>query len=329
MSTSALLSELRRRDIQLRAEGGELRCSAPAGALTAELREQLRQHKSDLIALLASAHALAGQARAIVPLQAYGSRVPVFGVAGHNGDVFCYRLLAQCLGEEQPFYGLQPPGLDGDGEPMTRVEDLAAYFARQILAFRPGRPCIIAGFCAGGTVAFELAQQLAARGIAIGFLALFGSPYPLYFTRRMQLWLELLRVGTHARELAGRSASAGRRYLAEKLGAYRSRRDAARAAALDPVLARRAKVERSTVAAVRRYRPRPFAGRVNLFLPGLQWRDSGVAALRWRTLAAQAQEYFGPQASDGANMLREVHAPAFAELFRRACAESSTGPASA
>jgi hypothetical protein len=30
---------------------------------------------------------------------------------------------------------------------------------------------------------------------------------------------------------------------------------------------------------------------------------------------------FGPAASDGANMLREVHAPAFAELFRRACAQ--------
>jgi thioesterase domain-containing protein len=101
-----------------------------------------------------------------VPLQANGPRVPVFGVAGHNGDVFCYRILAQCLGEEQPFYGLQPPGLDGEGEPLERVQDLAAYFARQILAFRPAGPCTLAGFCAGGTVAFELAQQLAARACA-------------------------------------------------------------------------------------------------------------------------------------------------------------------
>lgn len=321
MSAVVLLSELRRRDIQLRTEAGELRCSAPAGALTADLREQLRHHKSDLIALLASAQAL-GQARAIVPLQAHGSRVPVFGVGGHNGDVFCYRILAQCLGDEQPFYGMQPPGLDGEDEPLTRVEDLAAYFARQIVAFRPDGPCIIAGFCAGGTVAFELAQQLAARGTAIRFLALFGSPYPLYFTRPMQILLGLRRAGTHARELASLSASARRHYLAEKLGVHRARRDAARVAALDPVLARRAQVERSTLAAVRRYLPRPFAGRVNLFLPGRQWRESGVGARRWCRLAAQAQEYFGPEASDGANMLREVHAPAFAGLFRRACLES-------
>jgi len=327
VSAAALLSELRRRDILLRAEGSELRCSAPTGALTAELREQLRQHKSDLIALLASV-----QMRALVPLQAplqagrygpEGPRVPVFGVAGHNGDVFCYRLLAQCLGTEQPFYGLQPPGLDGEGEPLERVEDLAAYFARQILAFRPGGPCIIAGFCAGGTVAFELAQQLAARGTQIRFLALFGSPYPLYFTRRRQLWLRLRRLAAHARELAGRSADARRRYLAERLGARSLRLDAARAATLDPVLARRAQVERSTLAGVRRYAPRPFAGRINLFLPGRPWRESGVLARRWGAHAAQAQEYFGPEASDGANMLREVHAPAFAELFRRACSEIS------
>src|SRR2546427_7475953 len=33
--------------------------------------------------------------------------------------------------------GLQPPGLDGRSEPLTRVEDLAAYFAAQIRTFHP------------------------------------------------------------------------------------------------------------------------------------------------------------------------------------------------
>ena len=41
MSAAALLSELRRRDIQLRVVGSELCCSAPAGALTPELRAEL------------------------------------------------------------------------------------------------------------------------------------------------------------------------------------------------------------------------------------------------------------------------------------------------
>ena len=323
MSASALLSELRRRDIQLRAEGSELRCSAPAGALTPELREQLREHKTDLMALLASAQAHAGQARAIVPLQPLGRRTPVFGVAGHNGDVFCYRLLAQSLGEDQPFFGLQPPGLDGQAEPLKRVDALAAYFAGQIRAFKPDGPYVIAGFCAGGAVAFELAQQLSRAGAEVRLLALFGCPHPVYFSLRMQLWLHIVcasqRVAKHSRELLSRSWSECRSYVAGELDERQARLESKRAAARDPVLALRAKVERATLRAVRRYAPRPFAGRLALFLPGHRWRRSGVAALRWRALAEHAEEHFGPEAATGADMLRAPHAAAFAELFRRCC----------
>jgi thioesterase domain-containing protein len=325
VSAASLLSELRRRDIQLRAEGSELRCSAPAGVLTVELREQLRQYKSDLLALLASAQAMATQARAVVPLQPAGGRTPVFGVPGHNGDVFCYRLLSQGLGEDQPFFGLQPPGLDGSAEPLRRVQDLAAYFVEQMRAFGHQGACVVAGFCAGGTVAFELARQLAARATPIRFLALFGCPYPMYFTHRAQLWLRPLQkvqhARKHARELRARSWSERRAYLAEMLHERRAWREAKRAARIDPVLARRAAVERATLAAVREYMPPHFAGRVALFLPGHEWRNAGVDALRWRTIAAEAREYFGPEASTGTDMLREVYAAAFAELFRRACKE--------
>src|SRR5574339_560129 len=48
--------------------------------------------------------------------------------------------------------------------PLERIEELAGYFASQVRAFRRGAPCVIAGFCAGGAVAFELAQQLRRGG---------------------------------------------------------------------------------------------------------------------------------------------------------------------
>jgi hypothetical protein len=134
VSAAALLSELRRRDIQVRVVGSELRCSAPAGTLTPELRAELQRHKNDVLELLSSAQALAAQARALVPLERGGSRAPIYGVPGHNGDVFCYRALSRALGAEQPFFGLQPPGLDGERAPLTRVEHLAGYFAAQIRA---------------------------------------------------------------------------------------------------------------------------------------------------------------------------------------------------
>ncbi len=151
MSAAGLLSELRRRDIEVRAEGGELRCSAPAGALTVELREELRRYKDEVLKLLACAQAATTQARAIVPLQAAGRAIPVFATPGHNGDVFCFRALAQRLGAERPFYGLQLPGLDGAEAPLERVEELAAYFASQVKRLRLDGPYIIAGYCAGGS----------------------------------------------------------------------------------------------------------------------------------------------------------------------------------
>ncbi|MGH8687988.1 MAG: hypothetical protein ACREVQ_09795, partial [Burkholderiales bacterium] len=106
---TALLAELRSRDVQLRADGDRLRCSAPAGALTPELRDRLKRRKYDILEFLRSVGTRAHQQRAIVPLQPLGERTPIFGVGGHNGDVFCYRALAHHLGRDQPLYGLQPP----------------------------------------------------------------------------------------------------------------------------------------------------------------------------------------------------------------------------
>lgn len=316
MSVAAFLSELRRRDIQVWVDGGQLRCSALPGTLSGELLEQLRQLKGDIVEFLHSAQALARQERAIVPLQQNGSQAPVFALPGHNGDVFCYRALAQALGDDQPFFGLQPPGVDGQARPLESVEELAAYFAGQITSFLPaGAPCVVAGFCAGGTVAFELAQQLARNGTKVRLLALFGCQHPSFFRLSGQLrWRagrRIERMGQHLRALVNGNWSDRRRYLLARL-----RRTPASSAPVDPVLALRAKVERATVLAVRRYRPRPFSGRVALFLPSERWARSAFAPLRWRSVA-NTEQYVGPGGCDGDNMLREPHAALFAELFRR------------
>jgi len=181
VNMASFLSELRRLDIHVWVDGDQLRCNARAGTMTEELRLQLRQRRNDIVTFLRSAHAVAGQQGAIVPLQPNGERIPVFAVPGHNGDVFCYRMLAQALGADGPFFGLQLPGSDGHGEPYRSVEKIAAYLAAQVRAFRPQGACIVAGFCAGGAVAFELAQQLLTGGTSVAFLALFASPYPDFF----------------------------------------------------------------------------------------------------------------------------------------------------
>ncbi|MDQ5848904.1 MAG: thioesterase domain-containing protein [Pseudomonadota bacterium] len=316
MSIAAFHSELRRRDIQVWTDGGQLRCNAPAGALTPELRDELRTRKAEILEFLRSAHALASQQRALVPLQKDGSRTPIFAVPGHNGDVFCYRALAQSLGNEQPFYGLQPPGVDGQNAPLTRVEDLAAYFAGQIRAFRPKGPVIIAGFCAGGAVAFELGQQLLAADAAVEYVALFGSPHPVFFGYAGQMKRRAARrveaFKKHVAALASKTSTERVEYLRAK---WRER-EARTQAAQSPVLGYRAAVERATLQAVQHYEPKPFAGRLKLFIPCESWAESNLA-LRWRRMAHGTEEYYGPEGCTNDNMLRAPNAALFAELFRR------------
>jgi thioesterase domain-containing protein len=310
--------------VQLTADGDSLRCKAPPGVLTAGLRDQLKERKSEILALLRSAQAVALQPQAVVPLQPRGKRTPVFAVPGHYGDVFSYRALALRLGEDQPLFGLQPPGLDGASAPMARVEDLAAYFAAQILAVQPAGPLIIAGHCAGGAIAFELAQQLRQRGTSIRRLVLFACPYPAFYRIAPQLKQAVVqqaeRVGRHVRALTQLSLAQAREYITAKRRRWQGERNAARADLADPVLVRRAAVSRATVAAIRRYTPVSYAGHVSLILPNRAWLRSGAEPLRWRSAAPQAEHCFGPDDCDPHLLLMEPDAGAIAELFRQ-CAE--------
>jgi len=329
VNTAAFLAALRGRDIQVWAEGGQLRCSAPPGALSSEFREELRQRKPDILKFLDTAESLSRQQRAIVPLQPRGSRTPVFAVAGHNGDVFCYRTLVKYLGEDQPFFGLQPPGLDGQSQPLTRIEDLAAYFADQIKAFQPEGPYVIAGYCAGGATAFELAQQLLRAGSTIEAVALFGAPYATAYRfgsqMRLRLETQWARVSRHVRALASLSGSERRAYIKEKLRlVVPANRDGTESEIEDQkskispeVLAQRIKVQRATFAALARYTPRHFPGRLVLFLPCEAWACSSRQPLRWRSVADRVEEHYGLDDCYTDVMLLEPSARIFAELFRQ------------
>jgi thioesterase domain-containing protein len=310
VSVAELLADLRSRDVEVSTDGHALRLNARSGALTPELRERLRERKADILEFLRSAEALAAQPRAIVPLRPHRPGIdpgaaPVFAVPGHNGDVFCYRVMAQHL-VEHPFFGLQPPGLDGEALPLTRVEDLAGYFAEQIRAFALGGPVIVAGYCAGGAVAFELARRLHEAGTAVRFVALFGSPYPTFFRsfRRLRH-----AIGGHLKKLASLSATACAAYVAERLRQRRLRSE-------DPVLALQVAVERATIMAVRGYTPTLFPGRLCLFLPENAWARTRFGAPLWRSVAGLCDEYPGPAGCDADDMLVEPNARALSEVFR-------------
>ena len=317
MSVATFLAELRSRDIQVWPDGDQLRCNAPVGALTPDLRDALRQRKGDIVQFLQSAAALASQQRAIVPLQPRGSLVPIYGVPGHNGDVFSYRALVQHLGDDQPFFGLQTPGL-GAEEPFQSVVEIAAYFAEQVQSFHKSGPLIVAGYCAGATIAFELARQLRERGMDVQQLVMFAGAFPSYYRRiaqmRERLGLRLRGLRRHARVALTRSMSDVKAYVVERLDRIRNSRSEAE----DPLLARRDNLKRVTAAAVSRYEPRRFDRRVSLLIPSRNAVLPRAAITPWTAFAAESVEYCGPDGCEGDAMLLEPHAPAIAVLLRAA-----------
>ena len=312
---------MRSRGTRVWAEGESLRCSAPVGTLTTELRQTLRENKQEILAFLRSTDSVTRQSCGIVSIQPLGSRPPIFGTAGHNGDVFCYRALAHHLGADQPLFGLRPPGLDDDTPPLNRVEKLAAYFAAEIRAFHPGGAFVIAGFCAGGALAFELARQLARDSATPNYLALFGAPYPTSYHRwprlKKRLAVQLERLVRHTRALVSLPMAERRAYLAETLANRRVPKPPERSAALETALRRRAQVEQATFAALRRYVPARFAGHMKLFLPSKEWVHSSDQPLRWRAVAGRVEEFYGPDGCVTDLMLLEPYAARFAELFSR------------
>jgi thioesterase domain-containing protein len=336
VNVAAFLESLRERDIRVWAEGDRLRCDGPPGSLTPALREQLREAKGPLLEFLHAAQRLVGQPQALVPLTpitamaSSAAKPPLFGIGGHNGDVFCFRPLVRHLGPEQPFYGLQPPGADGRGEPMARVEELAAYFLEQIRAFQPAGPYHLVGYCAGGAIAFELAQQLRRLGASVGLLVLIGSPHPHQFRPlpklRRKLHEQWQRVVKHAVGFATGSLADRRRYMATALAAHRARQEEERLAALDSALSARSRLERITLQALARYELKPYQDRMVLFMPNRDWLAPGGLAAHWPLAAQSVEEHYGPEGSDGDTMLRDQHAEAFAALFRP-CLENWMQPA--
>ena len=108
----------------------------------------------------------------LVPIQPQGDKPALFLIHGAEGNVLLYNRLAQKLGKDQPLYGLQSRGLDGH-EPMeTEIESMAAKYLEEIKLARPKGPYYLGGYCLGGTIALEVAQQLRRAGDAVALLAM-------------------------------------------------------------------------------------------------------------------------------------------------------------
>jgi amino acid adenylation domain-containing protein len=92
-----------------------------------------------------------------------GLERPLFFLHGQlNGHGFYLPKLARLLGEDVPIYALQPVG--APGPPPETIESAAADYIAILRRVQPHGPYLLGGYCNGGIIAFEMAQQLLAQG---------------------------------------------------------------------------------------------------------------------------------------------------------------------
>jgi thioesterase domain-containing protein len=237
----------------------------------------------------------------VTPIRVGGSRPPLFCMHGAGGTILMYRDLSRHLGDDQPFYGLQSRGLDGSCPPLTNIEEMAASYVKEIRRVQPHGPYFIAGYCMGGTVAFEVAQQLLRLGEPIALLALFDTmnwhKIPLTFWSlsshaRQQIFF-------HAASFFSLDSTGQAKFLKEKFAVLKSRIPAWRGMLLSRFSRRSPKtVSESLVLgqiwqandrASWAYLPKPYPGVVTDIRPAKQYRIFSKPDLKWDQLT-QGQE---------------------------------------
>jgi amino acid adenylation domain-containing protein len=207
----------------------------------------------------------------LIPISTTGSRRPFFCVHAFGGNVLNFRLISRYLGEDQPFYGLQSRGLGGGEAPHERIEEMAAAYIDEMRAVQPRGPYAIGGSSSGGVIAYEMAQQLLARGERVAALVLLDTKRigpPSARTTRVFAASSLRRFAArldhHLGNLLIRPPREGLAYLAERVGGRLGRNPTAETVKTGGPAIRR--VIEANRAALRSYTPRPYPGQVVMLL---------------------------------------------------------------
>lgn len=231
----------------------------------------------------------------LVPMRPEGTRPPLFLFHAHGGNVLEYHALVQHMDKDQPVYAFQAKGLNGEPVENTSVEEMAKAFVEELRQFQPEGPYFLGGFCLGGLLALEAAQQLTAEGQEVALVVMIQSMFPdarrfrpsvslpqrwWYRTKkRISLEMENLSYGGKA-YLLNRSRDMWDRFVARTTIAthdIRGNRPADRSRLSRLYIFEALGIEHKK--AMERYTPRPYGGDTLLFRASTQL--SGLIADRW------------------------------------------------
>jgi amino acid adenylation domain-containing protein len=130
--------------------------------------------------LSALAAMLGGQAPAnpypnLVPIRTAGTARPLFLVHPYEGEVGYALGLAPYLEPGMPVYGFAASGFQEGETALRTVPEMAALYLAGLRHVQPHGPYRLAGWSAGGTIAWEMAAQLAGADESVEFLGLIDT----------------------------------------------------------------------------------------------------------------------------------------------------------
>ena len=240
----------------------------------------------------------------LVPMQPLGSRTPLFLIHGAEGNVLMYRNLTRYLGPDQPVYGLQSQGLNGDGHLNTTIHDMASHYIKEVMIVQPHGPYLLGGYCLGGIIALEMAGQLCTAGEKVGLVAMLDTYNPCAISNSKllpKLPVHFLQnLWFHAANIASLPWKDRGKFLGEKVDIELSRLRI-RLQAAGRLLWRACGwktqnnyphlvIKKVNDQAALQYLPQPYAGRVAVIRPKGHFLGLANASLGWSEIVSNGLE---------------------------------------
>jgi thioesterase domain-containing protein len=214
-------------------------------------------------------------------------------VNGEGGNLIGFRSLVNAMPGTGPVWGLQSAGLDGVTQPDRTIEEMAERYVSEVSEAHPSGPLVLAGYCMGGSIAYEMARQMAEAGRQVDGVVMIDS-YTAAFLRVEIAGLgPLARARYYGAEWATRErmkqqafgsgyvrqrASTVLSTVSEVLAKPQDEHELATAATLDAV----SEANRNAFYA---YQPRPYDGRVVQIRPKYRPDDGSDVTLGWADCA--------------------------------------------
>jgi len=240
----------------------------------------------------------------LVEIQSGGTKPPFFCVHAAGGNVLNYRDLASYLGTDQPVFGFQAVGLDGKQPFLTRIEDMAAHYVNEIRTLHNKGPYMLGGYCMGGTIALEMAQQLQAEGQEVALLALFetynwANIPALSLFKKLHYYLE--KIEFHYQNFSVLPSKEKVVFFREKARELKRRSGIwygmAKAKFADENLRNHgqylllARLWENNDRAAFNYVPKFYPGKITLFLPKKRYSIHDGPEITWERLAREVETY--------------------------------------